>query len=122
VSAAHSLARPKNNSVSLGLNVVRTWAFCDGDRPGALQPNAGVYSEQTFAALDSVVAQAGAAGVRLVLTLTNYWSDFGGVQQYASWVGIPQQGTLPRERTSVALNLSPPDQTFSCLPMLCAST
>jgi len=122
VSAAHSLARPKNNSVSLGLNVVRTWAFCDGDRPGALQPNAGVYSEQTFAALDSVVAQAGAAGVRLVLTLTNYWSDFGGVQQYASWVGIPQQGTLPRERTNVALNLSPPDQTFSCLPMLCAST
>lgn len=98
-----SLARPaKNNSVSLGLNVVRTWAFCDGDRPGALQPEAGVYSEETFVALDSVVAQAGAAGVRLVLTLSNYWSDFGGVQQYASWVGIPQQGALPRERTYVA--------------------
>jgi hypothetical protein len=57
--------------------VVRTWAFCDGSRAGALQPRAGVFDESVFRALDRVVAQAQARNVRLLLVLTNYWQDYG---------------------------------------------
>ena len=94
---------PQNNSVSLGLNVIRTWAFCDGDLPGALQPSPLQYKESTFVALDNLIASAGATGVRLVLTLTNYWSDFGGIQAYANWAGLSQkEGAHRRLRSDAA--------------------
>ena len=57
--------------------MVRTWAFCDGNRPGALQPRAGVFDESVFRALDAVIAQAQERNVRLLLTLTNNWGDYG---------------------------------------------
>ena len=69
----------------LGINVIRTWAFCDGQRSGAAQPVAGEYDENVLRALDFVVAAAQARGLRLLLTLTNYWDDFGGIQQYVEW-------------------------------------
>lgn len=61
------------------------WAFSDGDRPGALQPSAGVYSEASLRAMDAAVASAGAAGLRLTLVLVNYWPDYGGAPQYVQW-------------------------------------
>ncbi|CAK0784598.1 hypothetical protein CVIRNUC_007802 [Coccomyxa viridis] len=35
--------------------------------------------------LDYVVAQAALHGIRLILTLTNYWPDYGGTPQWAQW-------------------------------------
>ena len=57
--------------------MVRTWAFCDGSRAGALQPSAYTRDERVFRALDGVLAQARARDLRLVLVLTNYWQDYG---------------------------------------------
>jgi endo-1,4-beta-mannosidase len=43
---------------------------------------AGVYDESVFRGLDWVVAEAGRRGLRLMMTLTNFWEDFGGLPQY----------------------------------------
>jgi hypothetical protein len=67
----------QDSAHELGLNVVRTWAFSDGRRSGALQPRAWERDEAVFLALDGVVAQASLRGVRLLLTLTNSWADYG---------------------------------------------
>jgi len=74
---------------SLGLNTMRTWAFCEGQAHEGvcLQPAAGVYDEAAFRKLDYVIKKARDSGVRLVLTLSNNWTDFGGIDQYLRWVG-----------------------------------
>lgn len=33
--------------------------------------------------LDWVVAEAGRLGIKLIMSLTNYWKEFGGMPQYA---------------------------------------
>ena len=64
---------------SLGLNVIRVWAFQDqwweGER--ALQPGPEVYNERFLVALDGLLAQASSRGLRLLLCMTNYWEDYG---------------------------------------------
>jgi Cellulase (glycosyl hydrolase family 5)/Wzt C-terminal domain len=69
---------------SLGFTVLRTWGFLDGISRG-LQPSAGVYNESAFQAMDYVLYKADLAGVRLLVTLVNYWSDYGGMPQYVKW-------------------------------------
>lgn len=44
-----------------------------------LQTSPGQYNEDVFEALDFVVAEAGAAGIRVVLSLTDQWRYRGGV-------------------------------------------
>jgi mannan endo-1,4-beta-mannosidase len=73
-------------ATSLGFTVLRTWGFLDGPRAGAaLQPQAGVYNETAFRALDYVLHKADLAGIRLLVALVNYWSDYGGMPQYVQW-------------------------------------
>ena len=76
---------------------MRTWAFCDGNRPGALQRNAGQLDEATFRALDAVMAQAQARNIRLLLTLTNNWRDYGA-HTNARRVGHAQTGRCVARR------------------------
>lgn len=61
----------------------------DGPEWNALQPEAGVFEERVFAALDWVVAEAGARGIRLSLPLVNYWPAYGGIPQYVRSVPVP---------------------------------
>ena len=84
-------APPKSNTAALqvmdetraaGLSVLRTWAFCDGAEWNALQPAPGKWDERVFGALDWVVAQAGARGLRLIFALTKYWAAYAGIKQY----------------------------------------
>ena len=35
--------------------------------------------------LDRVIAQAAAHNIRVILTLTNYWPDYGGPPIWAKW-------------------------------------
>ena len=35
--------------------------------------------------LDYVIAQAATHGIRVILTLTNYWPDYGGPPVWAQW-------------------------------------
>ena len=73
------------SSASVGVNVVRTWAFADGPGNNNLQTSPGVYSEQTFQGLDFAIAEAKKFGIRLILSLVNNYPDFGGRPQYVKW-------------------------------------
>ncbi|RVW60062.1 Mannan endo-1,4-beta-mannosidase 5 [Vitis vinifera] len=63
------------------LSVCRTWAFNDGGTQ-ALQISPGVYDERVFQGLDFVISEARKNGVRLILSLSNNYKDFGGRPQY----------------------------------------
>ena len=54
--------------------------------PVAFHTHSGVYDERVLAGLDWVIAQCGGRGLRLLLVLTNYWPQYGGLQQYVRWV------------------------------------
>jgi hypothetical protein len=79
-----------------GLRVGRVWAFGEGDAnaPAWLRDNflfrAGPegWLEAGPRQLDRVIAAAGRAGMRLVVTLANNWSDYGGVPKYMRWAGV----------------------------------
>lgn len=87
------------NAAASGSTVVRAWAFFDV--PSAEDPgDKGVYFQywdgqrpayndgpDGLEMLDYVVAKAKEEGVRLILPLTNNWSDFGGMDQYVAWAG-----------------------------------
>jgi mannan endo-1,4-beta-mannosidase len=87
------------NAAASGSTVVRAWAFLDvptatdtGDKGAYFQYWDGTQPAYNDGAdglekLDYVVAKAGAEGLRLVLPLTNNWSDFGGMDQYVAWAG-----------------------------------
>ncbi|CAI0436084.1 unnamed protein product [Linum tenue] len=68
-----------------GLAIARTWAFNDGTQDRALQISPGLYSEQTFQALDLVVSEAKKNGIKLILSLVNNYEHYGGKKQYANW-------------------------------------
>jgi hypothetical protein len=56
------------------------------DVHGAL---AGQYDENTLVALDKLLAACAQRGLRLMLTLTNYWKDYGGMTIYARCATFP---------------------------------
>ena len=63
----------------------RCRAAGDGPEWNALQPEAGAFDERVFAALDWVLAEAGARGIHLCLPLLNNWGAYGGIPQYVRW-------------------------------------
>ncbi|CAL8471250.1 g10792 [Coccomyxa elongata] len=71
---------------NLGLTVLRTWAFADGPQWNAIQPALGILDERVLTqGLDYVVATACSNNIRLVLTLTNYLTAYGGMQTWVEW-------------------------------------
>lgn len=50
-----------------------------------VQPQPGVFDERVFRSLDWLLAEAAQRGLRLLLNLTNYWKDYGGMAQYVEW-------------------------------------
>lgn len=71
------------------MDVVRTWAFMDGDDGSfdgrSMQPRRGTFPEENFLALDELLAELRAREMRAILTLTNQWEDYGGIDRYARW-------------------------------------
>jgi mannan endo-1,4-beta-mannosidase len=72
-----------------GVQALRIAAFNDGprDEVAAIQVERGAYSETGLRGLDWVVAEAGRRGMVLILVLSNYWADYGGLAQYLRWRG-----------------------------------
>ncbi len=75
------------DAASLGLNTLRTWAFCDGEwHDGhSLQPSPRQYNEASFKNLDYAIYRAEQLGIRLIFSLTNNWDAFGGMNAYVRW-------------------------------------
>ncbi len=98
------------DAVNMGLRVVRVWGFLDcgtGD-PMASTPvlptgeKDGVYFQYKdsntntvqindgpdgLQRLDYVMAKAAQLGLTVEISLTNNWTDFGGMDQYVAWYG-----------------------------------
>ncbi|KAL4858577.1 Mannan endo-1 [Chlorella vulgaris] len=83
-----------DDAAAAGITVLRLWAFADGPQWNALQPSPGVFEERVFRGLDWLVTEAAARGLRLLLVLTNYWKDYGGMRQYVAWA-CAQRGEEP---------------------------
>ncbi|WP_257454784.1 cellulase family glycosylhydrolase [Archangium lipolyticum] len=77
---------------ALGGWAVRTTGHNDAaDKRGdsAIQVAPLVYDEVSLRGLDLVLTRASAHGVKLVLTLGNYWDAYGGTRRYVEWAGLP---------------------------------
>ncbi len=75
---------------SFGVNTIRTNAFFDAnDTSGraVIQYAPGKFNERGLRALDYVIAKAKQYSLRLILPLVNNWEDYGGMNQYVSWLG-----------------------------------
>lgn len=73
-----------NQAQQLGFNTLRTWGFGSGSQY-LYQPAPGEYNEEAFERMDYIIKRAGDYGLKLIIALTNYWEDFGGMPQYVSW-------------------------------------
>ena len=72
------------------------WGFMEGvSHDHSMQPEPGVYKKaevnSAWERLNYTVAGAKKRGIRVVVVLTNYWPDFGGMPQYAKWFNKPHQ-------------------------------
>ncbi|CDM70443.1 Endo-beta-mannanase [Clostridium bornimense] len=78
-----------NSAKSMGLKVMRTWGFIDGESKSdvVMQPSLGVYDEDGFKKFDYVVKKASDYGIKLIVPFVNNWDEFGGMNQYIKWVG-----------------------------------
>lgn len=79
----------------MGVKVIRMWAFGDGEKTKAqnnfsIQPKMGDFTTRNgevdgLERIDYSIAQAQKNGIKLILVLTNYWEDFGGMEEYKKW-------------------------------------
>jgi len=78
-----------DDMVRMSLPVARIWAFYDGGSgdSATIRSAPGTYREEGLVGLDRAVSEAKKRGIRLIMTLTNYWTDYGGLPTYARWAG-----------------------------------
>jgi len=89
-----------------GLTVARVWALGEGDTtspPWARTNQLWRVAPQMWLdggprQLDRVLAEARARGLRVIVTLSNYWDDFGGIRQYLAWAKLPLDTFDARDR------------------------
>lgn len=79
---------------SSNLKVVRMWVFCDTTcgndfffQTFNTTTRAPAYNDVTRGLdnVDLAVNEANTLGIKLILTLTNNWTDFGGMDTYVKW-------------------------------------
>lgn len=69
---------------SIGVNTIRFWLFDDG-QPNSFQPKPGIYNQEKFLSVDFLLSEAPKYNIKLIPTLINNWSDYGGKKQYLIW-------------------------------------
>lgn len=86
-----------------GVSVGRVFAFGEGlptaseweKRFTLFRTGPTDFVEAAYRQLDRILALSRQLGIRLVLTLSNNWSDYGGIPAYLTWAGVPPPtGTL----------------------------
>ncbi len=77
-------------AAEMGATVVRTRAYDDRPfAPTVIQQEPGVLTEAGLDALDLIVEQAGIAGIKLLLSLGDGGTTYGGPPQYLNWAALP---------------------------------
>ncbi|MDP3275411.1 MAG: cellulase family glycosylhydrolase [Deltaproteobacteria bacterium] len=97
-----SVQRTFDVAARAGVRVLRIAAFNERiDDVATIQSSPGVLREEGLRGLDRVIEQAHAHDILLIVVLSNYWEDYGGIPQYAQWLGLPsdypERGLLWRE-------------------------
>ncbi|KAG8761311.1 hypothetical protein FRC12_009425 [Ceratobasidium sp. 428] len=89
LSSATDISTAFNDLKTAGFTTLRTWGFNDVTSPSGTYYqlwNGKTATLNTGASglgkFDTVVAQAKTAGIRLIVPLTNNWSDYGGMDVY----------------------------------------
>ena len=72
---------------SIGVKVVRTWGFNHQTWHG-FESAKGVYFEPEFSLFDYIMYSAQQHGMKVIITLENFWSDYGGIDQRLAWEGL----------------------------------
>ena len=80
-----------------GITVGRQWVVGEHPsddcgrylRPYLFRCGPNEFLEETYQQLDRVLVQARERGIRVILTLSNQWGDYGGIPMYLRWAGLP---------------------------------
>lgn len=97
VSGSSTVDQVLQTAQSDHLNVVRTWLFNDVTTPSGnyLQywnaaAGAPAYNDGSLGlgAIDFEIVSAAQHGIKLVMTLTNNWTAYGGMDMYVTWRGL----------------------------------
>ena len=80
-----------------GITVGRQWVVGEHPsddcgrylRPYLFRCGPDEFLEETYQQLDRVLVQARERGIRVILTLSNQWGDYGGIPMYLRWAGLP---------------------------------
>ncbi|KAJ6608960.1 CEL4b mannanase [Mycena sp. CBHHK59/15] len=84
-----------NDIVGSGATTVRTWGFNEVTNTNGGVPYFHLWTGSTatvntaatgLGSLDNVIAAAKAHGIRLIVSLTNNWSDYGGMDVYTAQI------------------------------------
>ncbi|MEM9188294.1 MAG: cellulase family glycosylhydrolase [Myxococcota bacterium] len=93
-----------------GVSVVRVWAVGESPNDGeawrrdySFRLDPEVWVEESYVYLDRLLVEARARNMRVIVTLVNRWGDYGGLPQYARWIGVEprRRHLLPPELTHV---------------------
>ena len=84
------------------LRVGRVWAFGEGaaDAPAwsrndhLFRAGPDGFIEEAYQQLDRLLDAARKQGIRLIVTLCNQWSDYGGIPMYLRWAGRPENDAV----------------------------
>jgi len=80
-----------------GVAVVRLWGFNSGQSWHGFEPSLGQYNPSEFDEFDYILNSAKNHGIKLIVTLENYWTAYGGITQRLQWAGAnpsPNQGVF----------------------------
>jgi len=80
-----------------GVTVLRTWAFNVGQSWHGFEPSLGQYNADEFDEFDYILLSAKNHSLKVIVTLDNYWPDYGGITQRLQWAGAsasPNQGVF----------------------------
>lgn len=81
-----------NNHVS----VVRTWGFnTQNDGDNLFEKSLNNYNELEFELFDYIIFSATKYNIKLIVSLENYWSDYGGITQRLNWSDISVSSLYP---------------------------
>ncbi len=76
----------------LGMTTLRTWAFNfnKGDSNAFVDTSTSTWTnrEAEFQKLDYIMDSAAKHNIRVMLTLQNYWNDYGGIQAVTDHLGL----------------------------------
>lgn len=92
-------------SAARGANLMRFFAFTNGAgagniaMPNPVQPTLGQFNEDALRRMDLILLEARAAGLRLIMPLTNFEDEMGGMQWYVdAGLGLNADGSRkPKE-------------------------